>query len=61
MNVLEGVEGIAICRLTDKDVVRHELVQRIIRAYDAYDAKKKRGGASGTVRRYKRKADIHHD
>ncbi len=32
--VLEGVEGIAICRLTAKDVVRHPLVMRIIRAYE---------------------------
>ncbi len=32
--VLEGVEGIAVCRLTAKDVVRHPLVMRIIRAYE---------------------------
>ena len=32
--VLEGVEGISIIRLTHKDVVRHELVQRIIQAYE---------------------------
>lgn len=30
---LGGIEGIAICELDDSDVVRHELVQRIIRAY----------------------------
>lgn len=33
-HVLEGVEGISIIRLTHKDVVRHELVQRIIQAYE---------------------------
>ena len=34
MRVLRGVEDIAICRLTDSDVVRHVIVQRIIRAYE---------------------------
>ena len=37
--ILEGVEGIAVCRLTAKDVVRHPLVMRIIRAYET-DAEK---------------------
>ena len=44
MRVLEGVEDIAICRLTGADVVRHVLVQRIIAAYEKYDARKKGGG-----------------
>ena len=34
MRVLDGVEDIAICRLTASDVVRHVLVQRIIDAYE---------------------------
>ena len=34
LTVLKDVEGINIVYLTYKDVVRHELVQRIIRAYD---------------------------
>jgi len=34
MRVLEGIDDIAICRLTSADVVRHELVSRIIEAYD---------------------------
>lgn len=33
--VLKRVEGIAICRLTSADVVRHPLVARIVDAYDA--------------------------
>ena len=33
-NILDGVEGISVCRLTAKDVVRHPLVMRIIRAYE---------------------------
>ena len=39
-NVLEGVEGIGICHLTAKDVVRHPLVMRIIRAYEKTEEKK---------------------
>jgi phosphate starvation-inducible PhoH-like protein len=34
MRVLKGVEDIAICRLSGEDVVRHALVQRIVRAYE---------------------------
>ena len=34
IRVLEGIEDIAICRLTAADVVRHALVQRIVAAYD---------------------------
>lgn len=37
VKVLNGVEGISIIRLTHKDVVRHELVQRIIQAYDRHE------------------------
>jgi phosphate starvation-inducible PhoH-like protein len=36
--VLEGVEGVAICRLTAADVVRHPLVQRLVTAYANRDA-----------------------
>ena len=36
VEVLEGVEDVAIQRLTHHDVVRHELVQAIVRAYDAH-------------------------
>jgi phosphate starvation-inducible PhoH-like protein len=36
LNVLDGVEGIRFCHFDDVDVVRHQLVQRIVRAYDSY-------------------------
>jgi phosphate starvation-inducible PhoH-like protein len=36
MRVLDGVEGIKFCHFEDVDVVRHLLVQRIVRAYDTY-------------------------
>jgi len=39
MRILEDVPDIAICSLTAKDVVRHELVSRIIEAYDKRDKK----------------------
>ena len=34
IRVLKNVEGIGICELTDQDVVRHVMVQRIIKAYE---------------------------
>lgn len=37
--VLRDVEGIAMCQFTDKDVVRHSLVKRIIQEYDKYERK----------------------
>ena len=39
VEVLRGVEGISIVELTARDVVRHELVQKIVRAYEAFEAK----------------------
>ena len=36
LRVLDGVEGIRFCHFEDVDVVRHSLVQRIVRAYDSY-------------------------
>ena len=41
MRVLDGVEGVGICRLTKNDVVRHVMVQRIIEAYAKFEEKKK--------------------
>ncbi len=41
VNVLRYVEGVAIVELTARDVVRHELVQRIVQAYEKYE---KNGG-----------------
>lgn len=37
--ILKGIEGIKFCYLTEHDVVRHELVQKIVRAYDENDRK----------------------
>lgn len=41
--VLSKIDDIAFCRLTSKDVVRHPLVQKIVKAYDDYEAKEKTG------------------
>jgi phosphate starvation-inducible PhoH-like protein len=38
--VLEGVEGVAICRFGDADVVRHPLVQRLVQAYQRRDQRR---------------------
>ena len=38
VRVLKNVEGIGICELNNQDVVRHVMVQRIIKAYDDYYA-----------------------
>ncbi len=42
VDVLRGIEDIGIVQLTARDIVRHELVQQIVRAYEKYD---KRSGA----------------
>jgi phosphate starvation-inducible PhoH-like protein len=42
--ILAGVEDVAFNRLTSHDVVRHQLVGRIVAAYDDYDAREERPG-----------------
>ncbi len=37
LKVLRGIEDIAICTFNQKDVVRHQLVQRIVEAYEKYE------------------------
>jgi phosphate starvation-inducible PhoH-like protein len=37
LQILKNVEGIAVCEFTQKDVVRHPLVQRIVAAYERYE------------------------
>ena len=54
IKILDGIEDISIHYLTEKDVVRHHLVQKIILAYDAYDreqAAKHRQSKEGNDRR----------
>jgi len=37
LHILNGIEGIGVVNLNQKDIVRHKLVTRIVDAYDAYD------------------------
>ncbi len=41
LGILEGIEGIGIVNLGQKDIVRHKLVTRIVNAYERHDQKKK--------------------
>lgn len=55
LRVLQGVDGVAVCSFTQRDVMRHSLVQAIIEAYDrdaarrkSADAEKARNGRDST-------------
>lgn len=39
-NILKSIEGIKFCYLSEKDVVRHRLVQDVIKAYELHEQKK---------------------
>ena len=57
MEVLDGVPDIAVQRLTHQDVVRHELVQAIVRAYDAHALRAKEERFDGRYAEEKRDVD----
>ena len=40
--VLKGVEGIGFCSFTEVDVVRHPLVQEVVKAYEAFDVERRK-------------------
>ena len=44
VKVVKNIEDVKICTLTSKDVVRHPLVQRIVKAYEDYEKKEMRSG-----------------
>ncbi len=46
LKVLHNVSEIGICKLTNTDVVRHPLVQKIVKAYDDYEAKSSKGNTT---------------
>ena len=50
VKVVKNLEGISICTLTSKDVVRHPLVQKIVKAYEEYEKNSTRT-KGGTKRR----------
>jgi phosphate starvation-inducible PhoH-like protein len=37
VRILEGVKGIGVVHFTDADVVRHDLVQRMVRAFERFE------------------------
>lgn len=58
--VLSHVEGISFCQLTSKDVVRHPLVQRIVKAYESYEAKEAEKARQKTIRKERMKKHEDH-
>lgn len=48
-DILKGVEGVEFVRFTEVDVVRHPLVKKIIKAYDAWDESRAGGSAAAGV------------
>lgn len=52
VKVVKGIEDISICTLTNRDVVRHPLVQKIVKAYEEYEKKGNRA-AKGPARKKK--------
>ncbi|SHJ90806.1 PhoH family protein [Hespellia stercorisuis] len=43
VNVVKNIDDIAVCNLTSKDVVRHPLVQKIVKAYEEFEKSEKKG------------------
>ncbi len=58
VKILDGIEGIAVHRFTEKDVVRHRLVQRIILAYEKYERQNEAKNAEENAKRIKRYVKI---
>ena len=48
--VLSGIDDVAICKLSGKDVVRHPLVQKIVNAYEKYESRQAQGKTKGKKR-----------
>lgn len=55
MRVLKEVEDVAICTFGQKDVVRHQLVQRIIAAYEKYEQRKTASGSRSRTNKQEEK------
>ena len=51
VKILEGIDDIAVHRFTERDVVRHRLVQKIILAYENYDKQKRGEGAKYKIKK----------
>ena len=53
LKILGKIDDIGFCRLTNQDVVRHPLVQRIVKAYEEYESKAESKKSRGRDRRRK--------
>ncbi len=51
VRVLKGIDDIAFCTLTSKDVVRHPLVQKIVQAYEKFETREAAGSRQKTGER----------
>ena len=51
--ILENIEGIGVFRFTDKDVVRHHLVRKIINAYDNYERESNERKSKADQKKYR--------
>jgi phosphate starvation-inducible PhoH-like protein len=54
--VLRGVEGLGFCQFSEVDVVRHPLVQEVVRAYDLYDAERRARAEAAKAERERERA-----
>ena len=52
VRILKGIDDIAIHTFSERDVVRHKLVQKIILAYEKYDKDRSAKGAQGSNKKY---------
>lgn len=52
--ILGSIDDIGICNLTNMDVVRHPLVQKIINAYEKYEQKRSKDGKDSRIQNKKR-------
>lgn len=51
LKILEHVDGISIVNLTQKDIVRHKLVTRIVNAYDKFDKTREKEREENNIKR----------
>jgi phosphate starvation-inducible PhoH-like protein len=55
--VLRGVDGVSFCAFSEVDVVRHPLVQEVVRAYDAWDLERKARAEAAKAEKAERTAE----
>jgi phosphate starvation-inducible PhoH-like protein len=59
MRVLKQIEGIELCTLSSQDVVRHPLVQQIVKAYEVYENKQQKSASQKNAQRGENREYIH--